>query len=177
MKVCLIGLGLALLGLFHVVTGGTDEFDDEKNLGTWHVLGLATDCNFILKHKDDMKIIVATLSRTEDGGVKVSTNMPTPQGCQKMDLVFKKREDGKYVHKCDWGNKVVDSLELHGDYAIVTVHMEKKGKETKVVTVYGRERHVTPEVEQKFREAAAAEGLTDEQIKMMPNEVACTEST
>ncbi|XP_061460270.1 lipocalin-like [Rhineura floridana] len=133
----------------------------------------------MLKHKDNMKIMVANVSKTEAGDIKIATSFPTPHGCKKMELVFTKQEDGKFAHKCEWGEKVVETVETDSEnYAIVNIIVKKNGKEkAKVLTMYGRARSVAPETVERFNAAVKEQGLTEEQTIILPNEVACIETT
>ncbi|XP_063001025.1 lipocalin-15-like [Elgaria multicarinata webbii] len=140
MKVWMMGMGLALLGIVHVMAEKTGELDHERVLGVWHILAVATDCQEFWTHKDAMKIVATTVTKTEQGDLKLAFNFPMPQGCKKIEMVFTKGEDGKLVHEGAWGSKTVDELKTDYDnFGIATYLVKKNGKSqgSKMVVLYG----------------------------------------
>ncbi|XP_042334611.1 extracellular fatty acid-binding protein-like [Sceloporus undulatus] len=133
MKVWLMGLGLALLCAVHAEEEEANSINYEEAQGFWHILGVATNCKKILKHKDDMKVVQALLTKLDDGSLKTTSAINLPDGgCKKIEMIFRKGEDGKLYHECDWGKKTIDrAVTDYDSYAIISITMQKKDKEPK----------------------------------------------
>ncbi|XP_072840827.2 extracellular fatty acid-binding protein [Pogona vitticeps] len=173
MRVWLVGLGLAFLAIIRA--DDLDNLEHEKLQGVWHGVALASDCEMVLKHRDDMKIVTATLTKLEDGGVTVASNMPTPHGCKHFEMTFRKREDGKLVHECEWGTKIVDALKTdYSNYGLVNFAKFKGGQKIcNIITLFARVPVLTEENAEMIKSAAKEAGIAEENIIIFPQEMAC----
>ncbi|XP_044295679.1 epididymal-specific lipocalin-6 [Varanus komodoensis] len=171
MKVCLVALGIALLCTGSAVVYDAERCPPEKLLGGWYLLAFASNCSWMMSHLEDMEMVLATFSITEEGTFRISTNVPTPFGCQNVEIDFERREDGALVGSSAWGEQTVDLARSDcKSYMISVIRNELDGSSTMAVTLYGRTPYMTPETEQMFMKLAKELGMSDEQIQKMAPE-------
>ncbi|XP_077779067.1 extracellular fatty acid-binding protein-like [Podarcis muralis] len=137
-------------------------------------LALSTTDPKILKHMEKMKIVMVDVA-LEGEDVVVETSIPTPHGCKSFKMVFKRGEDGKYYHKCKFGDHKVEVVETDGQtYAIVDLITIRDGQTYQTSTLYARDAESQPiGLLEQFQQRSENRGFTSEQIKIFPKEVAC----
>ncbi|XP_042334610.1 uncharacterized protein LOC121936435 [Sceloporus undulatus] len=198
MKVWLLMGMMVFLCTIRAAAYDTDHCNPEQVVGDWHILAFATDCKVLMKYLDNMEMMVASIDRQEDGHFKITSSVPTPFGCLKMEEVLIQNEDGTIVHKSVLTCRKFGMVSLffllllflfssalgeesvavtHTDcetYNIVTISRAKDQQNgSKYITLYARERQVPEEIEKMFRDYVHDLGFQDENMRFFEKEVNC----
>ncbi|XP_053230303.1 extracellular fatty acid-binding protein-like [Podarcis raffonei] len=172
MKLFLFAVPLAF---FCLVQGFSDDPQHrEKAEGSWANAAIYSNDPKVQKHMEKMKMLKVDVT-FEGEDVVVETRIPTPHGCRSFKMVFKRGEDGKYYHKCKFGEHKVEVIETDGQtYAIVDVITTRDGQTYQTSTLYVRDAESQPiGLLERFQQRSENRGFTPEQIKIFPKEMAC----
>ncbi|XP_034992079.1 extracellular fatty acid-binding protein-like [Zootoca vivipara] len=177
MKFWVIGLGLAFLYAAHATHYDFEKCDPNKEFPkTWYTQIFATNSTMLSEYLDEMSMVAANITITKDGNFNVSSTLPTPYGCLKMDVAFTKGEDGRYTCYNEWGKGVVlDGKTDCKSYCVVTAVHTRDGVKSVFLTLYGIEKIPTRESKQVFANLFAKMGLEEKYLVQFPPEVACRE--
>ncbi|XP_032993642.1 extracellular fatty acid-binding protein-like [Lacerta agilis] len=173
MKLCLLAVALAL---FCAVHGFSDNPEDQKKAeGMWKALGISSNDPKLQKHMEKMTVVDVKVS-FGNGDAVIETRIPLPDGtCKPMKIVFKKGDDGKYYHKCRFGEKTVDVVETDGEnYAIVDITIVRDGQAYQTSTLYVRDTEsVAVSLVEQFKQRSEEKGYSPDQTKILPKGTAC----
>ncbi|XP_053137785.1 lipocalin-like [Hemicordylus capensis] len=174
MKVGLVALGLALL-----CTASASPVDNVKKISgiPLYSLAVAGNCTCMMKHKDDMKMMKVTLTALDDKSVDMELSIPFKGNCNKFHLNFKENENGHYIHECAWGTKTIDDMVVNeAGWVLVRAIKEKDGQRCIMLGLHAPEREMTPEMQQGIKDYVVAQGIPEDSIKILPEEVSCMEN-
>ncbi|KAM9596177.1 prostaglandin-H2 D-isomerase [Morphnus guianensis] len=180
MHTTLLGvLGLALLGALHAqdtVPVQTD-FQQDKLIGRWYSIGLASNSNWFKEKKHLMKMCTTVISVTADGNLEVTSTYPKGDQCEKRDSLYTKTEQpGRFSYSNPrWGSKhdirVVETN--YEEYALVATQISKSTGSSTMVLLYSRTKELSPERLERFTQFSREQGLTDEEILILPRTDKC----
>ncbi|NXJ01273.1 LCN15 protein, partial [Psophia crepitans] len=149
------------------------DFNTAKFAGTWHVAAAVSNCSVFLKMKDGMKSSIATMSFTPEGELAMEFVWPTPNGCQKFELLFQQRgQAGHYVAAQEKRDlRVMETDYSH--YAIMH-ELQQNGQEPSTsLQLLMREQDTSPDLLQKFKELIPTVGLTKDMLVILPKSGEC----
>ncbi|XP_041262478.1 extracellular fatty acid-binding protein-like [Onychostruthus taczanowskii] len=171
-----LSLGMVLLCLLRVQAGelGTAEPDESKIAGTWYITAMASDSESYLQNKDHLKMAMASIEVLQDGDLKVSFAIPTPERCMKFESIYKPTDSPGEYYSTDRGNKTVRLVDTDGSsYMVVFATREKDGKTLHMLRLYSRTQWVRPKIKLLFRRLAKLNGFTDKTIWILPRQEDC----
>ncbi|KAA0704792.1 Lipocalin Precursor [Triplophysa tibetana] len=149
------------------------DFDLEKMSGKWYIIGMATNAEWFVSHKANMKMGTAVLVPTEDGDLDLSyTNMNENGSCWRMNHLANRTETpGRFVFTSQrWGNdndmRVVDAR--FDEYAFIHTIKTKGGVSDLLNALYGRNTTVTEDLVEKFKTFSLDTGILQENILILP---------
>ncbi|XP_058606071.1 lipocalin-like [Onychostoma macrolepis] len=150
------------------------DFDLEKMIGKWYLVGFATNAQRFVTHlKADMKMATAIMMPTEDRDLDLSYHHLKNDGsCFKMRHLAKKTEiPGCFVFDNEiWGNSndmcVVDAK--FDEYAIVHTIKTKGGESEILNKLHTRTRKITDDLKEKFKQFSLDTGILEENIAILP---------
>ncbi|NXW82495.1 LIPO protein, partial [Alopecoenas beccarii] len=167
-------LGLALLGTLRAqdsVPVQTD-FQQDKIVGRWYTIGLASNSNWFKDKKHLMKMCTTVISTTADGNMEVTSTYPKGDRCEKRNSLYIKTEQpGRFSYTSPrWGSKhdirVVETN--YEEYAMVFTQISKSTGSSTMVLLYSRTKLLSPERLERFTQFSREQGLTDEEILILP---------
>ncbi|XP_051737615.1 lipocalin-like [Ctenopharyngodon idella] len=158
------------------------DFDLEKMGGKWYLIGFATNAEWFVSHKADMKMGTAMLVATAEGDLDISySNLKSDGSCWKMTHLAKKTETpGRFVfHSQRWENendmRVVDAK--FDEYAFVHTIKTKGGVSYVLNKLYSRTKEITDDLKEKFRQFSLDTGILEENIAMLPPNGECSDES
>ncbi|XP_073496696.1 olfactory protein-like [Phyllobates terribilis] len=150
------------------------NFDDNKFMGKWFCIIVASNCPEFNLMKKDMTMPIIGFEK--DGNtMKSSVAFKTAQGCQQMDSTMKIVDSGHYKHTSVDGDTEVMILKTdYTSYAMEyakTVHEEQ---DCLTLKLYGRKETELPWLITKaFMYGVHTLGLTDEDSVVLPEGADC----
>ncbi|XP_032851577.1 lipocalin-like 1 protein [Tyto alba] len=170
-------LGLALLCLLHVEAEdlGAVALDKSKIAGKWYIIALASDSKSYLQKKDELKMAMATITVLGESDLKVSFAIPTPEGCKKLESIYKQTGIPGEYYSSDRGNRTARVVDTDGKtYAVIFVSRVKDGKTLRMLRLYSRTWQVSPRITALFKKLAREKSFTNEMIRMLPRQDECS---
>ncbi|XP_074702523.1 lipocalin-like 1 protein [Strix aluco] len=172
-----LSLGLALLCLLRVEAEnlGVAGLDKSKIAGKWYITALASNSESYLQKKDKLKMAMANIVVLGEGNLKVSFAIPTAEGCQKSEAIYRQTGIPGEYYSSDRGNKIARVVDTDGKtYAVIFVSRVKDGKTLHMLRLYSRTRQVSPKIRALFKKLAREKSFTNEMIRMLPSQDECS---
>ncbi|CAB1316029.1 unnamed protein product [Coregonus sp. 'balchen'] len=152
------------------------DFNLQGVAGKWYVIGFATNAQWFVKHRAEMKMGTAMLTPTADGDMDMAYARRNADGsCWRMNHLAKKTNlPGKFIYKSErWNNendmRVVDVK--YDEYALI--HTKTKGVSAVLTNLYARGTDLSPDLLQKFRQFSLDTGVRPENIAIFPKNDEC----
>ncbi|KAG8141911.1 hypothetical protein E2320_006567 [Naja naja] len=147
-------------------------------LGQWYVHAIGSNCEWMVQFLVK-EIVTCNVTSTEEGSFTVSTNFNTEYGPMEVDMTFTKQDNGMYLQKSEWGDKILvkrkTDCRTYAMTCIIDV-IENDGKICKFVSLYGRTMSVPDSVKQSFVDFATEFQIDREQIFFLAKKDAATKS-
>ncbi|CAL1596829.1 unnamed protein product [Knipowitschia caucasica] len=166
----------ALAALAEVVP--VSDFDLAKMAGKWHIIGFATNSEWFVNHKADMKMGTSIVTPTEGGDMDLSyANLKDDGTCWRMTHLAKKTETpGRFTfHSQRWNNdndmRIVDVV--YDNYVLIHTIKTKDGVSEVLNKLYGRNTQVSEDLHQKFRQFSLDTGVLADNIVFLPLSAEC----
>ncbi|KAM9176437.1 lipocalin-like isoform 1-T1 [Mergus octosetaceus] len=167
-------LGLALLGALQAQDNIPMQanFQQDKLTGRWYSIGLASSSNWFKDKKHLMKMCTTVITVTADGNLEVNSTYPKGDQCEKKNSLYIKTEQpGRFSYTSPrWGSKhdirVVETN--YDEYALVATRISKSTGTSTMVLLYSRTKELSPERLERFTQFSKEQGLTDEEILILP---------
>ncbi|NXI67055.1 LIPO protein, partial [Anseranas semipalmata] len=172
-------LGLALLGALHAQDSIPTQanFQQDKLTGRWYSIGLASSSNWFKDKKHLMKMCTTVIAVTADGNLEVNSTYPKGDQCEKRNSLYIKTEQpGRFTYTSPrWGSKhdirVVETN--YEEYALVATRISKSTGTSTMVLLYSRTKELSPKRLERFTQFSREQGLTDEEILILPQTDKC----
>nr|AAH74438.1 Cpl-1 protein [Xenopus laevis]BAA12075.1 prostaglandin D synthase [Xenopus laevis] len=153
------------------------DFQKEKVLGKWYGIGLASNSNWFKDRKSHMKMCTTIITPTADGNVEVTATYPKMDRCETKSMTYFKTEQlGRFRAKSPRYGSEHDMrvVETNYDEYILMYTVKTKGSETnQIVSLFGRDKDLRPELLDKFQNFAKSQGLADDNIIILPHTDQC----
>ncbi|XP_030317248.1 lipocalin [Calypte anna] len=167
-------LGLTLLGALQALGDipVQSDFQQDKFTGRWYTVGLASNSNWFKEKKHLMKLCTTDISATADGNLEVTSTYPKGDECVKRNSLYTKMEQpGQFSYTSSrWGSqhdiRVVETN--YKEYALVASQITKNTGSSTMVLLYSRTKELSPERLERFTQFSKEQGLTDEEILILP---------
>uniref|UniRef100_A0A8U7N4U8 Prostaglandin-H2 D-isomerase n=1 Tax=Corvus moneduloides TaxID=1196302 RepID=A0A8U7N4U8_CORMO len=175
MQATLLGiLGLALLGTLHAQDSipVQADFQQDKFTGRWYSIGLASNSHWFKEKRHLMKMCTTIISATADGNLEVTSTYPKGDQCvTRNSLYIKTEQPGRFSYtSLRWGSKhnihVVETN--YDEYALVATQISKGTGSSTMVLLYSRTKELSPERLEMFTQFSREQGLTDDEILILP---------
>ncbi|KAK9392236.1 olfactory protein-like [Crotalus adamanteus] len=137
----LSALGLAFLCLPTAASDDSNPCAPGQLLGQWFVLGIGSNCEWLVQFVAK-EIMTANISSQDEGSFTVATSFMTDYGSMDIEMTYTKQENGMYLHKSEWGDKIIERRKTDcKTYAMTCVKdvKESDGKFCKFVSLYGKQ--------------------------------------
>ncbi|XP_066517684.1 lipocalin-like [Hoplias malabaricus] len=181
MRVTALGiLGAVLCAL--VVNADVEpqaDFDVQKVVGKWYLVGFATNAEWFVKRKAEMKMGTAVLNPTADGDLQMDYSSLKSDGtCFKMNHLAKKTDiPGKFTYRSQrWGNdnemRIADVK--YNEYALIYTFKTKAGSSHVLIKLYSRTQDPGADVLQKFTQFSLEQEIRPENIAILPKADECS---
>ncbi|KAM6431091.1 lipocalin-like isoform 2-T3 [Liasis olivaceus] len=157
------------------------DFQQEQFTGTWYSIGLASNSRWFKEKKLVIKMCTTVVTPTEDGNLDVTSTYPKLDQCEtKRGLFLRTDEPGHFTYTNPWSGSthniwVVETN--YNEYALLWDTITKGAETFTMVTLYGRTKLLRPELLEKFSQAALAQGLSQEDILILPRTDLCMAET
>ncbi|NWH61868.1 LIPO protein, partial [Geococcyx californianus] len=167
-------LGLALLGALHAqdTIPVQSDFQQDKLMGKWYSIGLASNSNWFKEKKHLMKMCTTIISAAADGNLEVTSTYPKGDQCERRNSLYTKTEQpGRFSYTSPrWGsNHNIRVVETNYDeYALVATQISKSTGSSTMVLLYSRTKQLSPERLDRFTQFSKEQGLTDDEILILP---------
>uniref|UniRef100_A0A8D0L754 Prostaglandin-H2 D-isomerase n=1 Tax=Sphenodon punctatus TaxID=8508 RepID=A0A8D0L754_SPHPU len=148
------------------------DFEQEKFTGRWYSIGLASNSKWFQDKKQFMKMCTTVVTPTEDGNLDVTSTYPKMDQCEKrMSVYIRTEQPGQFSYTSQrWGSqhdiRVVETNYV--EYALIHTTKTKADRTYTVVVLYGRSKDLRPELLERFTDFAKEQGLTDNEILILP---------
>lgn len=157
------------------------NFDLQKMAGKWYMVGFATNAEWFVNHKAEMKMGTAVVIPTDGGDVDLTYANLNPDGvtCWRMTHLARKTDTpGRFTfHSKIWNNdndmRVVDII--YDDFALIHTIKTKNGVSEVLNKLYSRTPEVSDVLQQKFREFSLQTGIESDNIAILPKNGECPE--
>ncbi|KAM6243834.1 lipocalin-like [Porphyrio hochstetteri] len=175
MHATLLGvLGLALLGALRAQDSVPvqADFQQDKLTGKWYSIALASNSHWFKEKKHLMKMCTTVISPTTDGNLEVISTYPKGDRCEKRNSLYTRTEQpGRFTYNSPrWGSKhdirIVETN--YDEYALVATQISKSTGSSTMVLLYSRTKELSPERLERFTQFSREQGLTDEEILILP---------
>ncbi|XP_075435226.1 lipocalin-like [Ascaphus truei] len=182
MKGLLLSLGLVALFALCAVCAQSDipvqpDFQDDKIVGKWYSIALASNFDWFLPNKQNMKMYTAVLTSTADGNFEGVSIHPNSDRCEKKTLkYFKTDQPGRLHTEIQRSGQDIDVRFVetnYEEYAMMSMRNTNGPDVYTSVTLFGRGKELRPELLTKFRNFSLEQGLGEENIRIMPQTDQC----
>ncbi|NXX84600.1 LIPO protein, partial [Urocolius indicus] len=171
----LLGMvGLVLLGALQAQDDVPvqRDFQQDKLVGRWYSIGLASNSNWFKEKKQLMKMCTTVISSSADGNLEVTSTYPKGDQCEKRNSLYTRTEQpGRFSYSNPrWGSKhdirVVETN--YDEYALVATQISKGSGSSTMVLLYSRTKELSAERLERFRQFSKEQGLRDDEILILP---------
>ncbi|OCT65214.1 hypothetical protein XELAEV_18041453mg [Xenopus laevis] len=118
------------------------DFQNEKVLGKWYGIGLASNSNWFKDRKSHMKMCTTIITPTTDGNMDVTATYPKMDRCETKSMTyFKTEQPGRFRAKSPRYGSEHDMrvVETNYDEYILMYTVKTKGSETnQIVSLFGK---------------------------------------
>ncbi|CAJ0941568.1 unnamed protein product [Ranitomeya imitator] len=174
-------LSLALVTLSALCAYGEvpvqPDFQEDKIVGKWYGIGLASNSAWFQSKKQQMKMCTTVITPTADGNLDVVATYPKLDRCEKRSMTYIKTDQpGRFLSKSPryGSDHVIRVVETNYDEYTLMHAIKTKGSEVNtIVSLHGRNKDLRPELLEKFKELAKEQGLTDDNIIILPHTDKC----
>lgn len=174
-------LSLALFALSVLCAHGDvpiqPDFQEDKIVGKWYGIGLASNSAWFQAKKQQLKMCTTVITPTADGNLDVVSTFPKLDRCEKKSMTYMKTEEpGHFLSKSprygsDHDIRVVETN--YDEYTLMHATKTKGSEVNTIVSLFGREKNLRPELLEKFKKIAKEQGLTDDNILILPHTDSC----
>ncbi|XP_051749024.1 lipocalin-like isoform X2 [Ctenopharyngodon idella] len=173
----LLGVLLCALAVSSGVTPQPD-FDIKGVAGKWYLIGFATNAEWFVARKANMKMGVAMLTPTDEGDLKMAYSSLNPDGtCWKMYHLAQKSDfPGIFSFRSErWetDNKMCIVDVKYDEYALIHTVKTKADSTTVLDKLYGRTPDLSQDVLDKFTAFSLEQGVLLENIAILPKNDEC----
>ncbi|XP_063000534.1 lipocalin-like [Elgaria multicarinata webbii] len=153
------------------------DFQQDQFTGRWFSIGLASNSRWFQEKKQVMKMCTTVVAPTEDGSLEVSSTYPKLDQCETRKTLFIQTEQpGHFSYTSPRSGSTHDVRVVetnYSEYALLLTKMSKVGETFTMVTLYGRSKQLRAALLEKFTQVALAEGLTQDNILILPRTDLC----
>ncbi|XP_057185007.1 lipocalin-like [Triplophysa rosa] len=173
----LLGVLLCALAVSIEVTPQAD-FDVQGVAGKWYLIGFATNAEWFVARKANMKTGVAMLTPNDDGGLEMAYSSLNPDGtCWRMTHVAQKTNvPGQFTFYSD-RQETVNAMRVvdvkYDEYAVIHTIKTKDDSITFLNKLYGRTPDLGQDVLDRFTEFSLERGILPENISVLPKNDEC----
>ncbi|KAJ8010799.1 hypothetical protein DPEC_G00078890 [Dallia pectoralis] len=153
----------------------------EKMAGKWWTVGFATNAQWFVSRKANMKMGTTILTPTATGDVDlICANLKSDGSCWRMSHLAQKTDTpGRFTYTSQRWNSENDmrvvSVE-YDDFALIHTIKTKNGVSEVLVKLYSRTPEVSEAIQQKFRQFSLDTGVLADNIAILPKNGECTEA-
>ncbi|KAM4664710.1 lipocalin-like [Discoglossus pictus] len=179
MKGLLLNLGLVLLCAVWAQADVPvqEDFQDDKVVGKWYSFGLASNSKWFQSKKQIMKMCTTVITPTADGNLEITITYPKMDRCEKRTMTyFKTEQPGVFTSKSQLskGDLQIRMVETNYDeYALMHTVKTTASEVNTIVSLFGRSKELSQERLNKFTQFAREQGLTEDQILILPHTDKC----
>ncbi|NP_001290744.1 lipocalin-like precursor [Esox lucius] len=157
------------------------DFDLEKMAGKWWKVGLATNAQWFVSRKANMKMGTATLTPTASGDLDlICANLNADGSCWKMTHLAKKTDTpGRFTFTSQLWNNENDMRVVavqYDEFALIHMIKTKNGVSEVLNKLISRTPEVSEALQQKFRQFSLDTGILSDNIAILPKNGECTEA-
>ncbi|KAG8141913.1 putative Lipocalin-like toxin protein [Naja naja] len=175
MKSLLFALGLALCCV--VQAERFEDFDHSKINRNQYVVAIATNCQKMKEMLPHMKASPVTFEQLSADEIKMTIDMATPNGCQKMSPVLK-RENGAFTTTCgQGGKKTLEQIEMIGTSMYTSINLSHKKGQCKMASLSVTNLADAQAAMEGFRDFADRNSLEEEDVHALSREGICPRSS
>ncbi|KAM4019692.1 lipocalin-like isoform 1-T1 [Anomaloglossus baeobatrachus] len=153
------------------------DFQEEKIVGKWYGIGLASNSAWFQSKKQQMKMCTTVITPTADGNLDVVATYPKLDRCEKRSMTYIKTDQpGRFLSKSPryGSDHVIRVVETNYDEYTLMHATNTKGSEVNtIVSLLGRTKNLRPELLEKFKALAKEQGLSDDNIVILPHTDKC----
>lgn len=156
------------------------DFNLEQAAGKWYLMGIASNAQWFVTHKDSMKMGTSVIVVTEEGDMDLSyANLNADGTCWRMKHLAKKTETaGRFTfHSAVWNNdndmRFADIV--YDDYAVIHTIKTRDGVSDVLNHLYSRGPEVSAALMEKFTQFSTETGILPENIAVLPKNAECPE--
>ncbi|XP_074066741.1 prostaglandin-H2 D-isomerase isoform X2 [Macrotis lagotis] len=152
-------------------------FIEDRFVGTWYSVGLASTFPWFLKKKAEMLMCKTVLTPEADGTVNLTATFVSNNQCEtRTSLLRKTEQPGHYVYKSiKWGSEhnifVVETN--YEEYTLLYTTKTKGNSNFNMATLYSRTKDIRPELKERFIRFAENHGFTEDNIVILPKTDQC----
>ncbi|KAM8934344.1 lipocalin-like [Pelodytes ibericus] len=148
------------------------DYQQSKMVGNWYSIALASNSPWFQSKKAHMKMCKTVISPRDDGNLEVVATYPKLEGCEKRTLVYTKTDQPGYYTST--GIRPGTSLHIYvvdtdyENFSLLFTQITKDGEVNSMVSLFGKEKEVSPELLEKFTKLTLKKGLTGDKMLILP---------
>ncbi|XP_068600594.1 lipocalin-like [Brachionichthys hirsutus] len=154
------------------------DFNLEAMAGKWHLIGFASNAQWFVSHKANMRMGITMLTPTAEGDLEVAySSLKSDGSCWRLNNMAKRTDvAGKFSYTSrrlgNENNMVVADVK-YDEYALVHIFTANGDVPTVVNKLYGRGTDLSPDLLEKFRQFSLKAGILPENIAFLPKNAEC----
>ncbi|XP_069842529.1 lipocalin isoform X1 [Dendropsophus ebraccatus] len=153
------------------------DFQEDKILGKWYGIGLASNSAWFQAKKQQMKMCTTIITPTADGNLDVVATFPKQDRCERKSMTYIKTEQpGRFLSQSPryGSDHVIRVVETnYNEYTLMHTIKTKGNEVNTIVSLFGRTKNLRPELLERFQQLAKEQGLTDDNILILPHTDSC----
>nr|XP_046266832.1 lipocalin-like [Scatophagus argus] len=154
------------------------DFNLQATAGKWYLIGFASNAQWFVDRKANMKMGTAMFTPTADGDLDLSyASLSSDGSCWRLNNLAKKTDvPGKFSYTSQrLGNEngmlMVDVK--YDEYALMHITSTQGDVLTVVNKLYGRSMDLSADLLEKFRQFSLETGILPENIAFLPKNAEC----
>ncbi|XP_053328525.1 lipocalin-like [Spea bombifrons] len=177
MKGLLLSLGLLAACAFSAMAEVPvqPDFQEDKILGRWYSIGLASNSKWFQANKDKLKMCTTTITPAADGDLQVVATFPKMDRCEQKTMSYTKTEQpGRFLSRGYGGESLITIVETnYQEYILMHARKTKGAEVNTIVSMFGRGKELPPNRLQEFHQFCLDQGLSQDNILILPQTDKC----
>ncbi|XP_058479445.1 lipocalin-like [Solea solea] len=157
------------------------DFELEKMAGKWYIVAMASDAQWFVNNKAEMKMGTVVLAPTAEGNLNISfANRKADGSCWRQNHLANKTDSPRHFvfHSSVWNND--NDMHIvkvqYDDYALVSTNKTRDGVSVTLSALYKRNQEVSEELQQEFKEFSLEREVQADNIVILPKYDECSEA-
>ncbi|KAM4877862.1 prostaglandin-H2 D-isomerase [Thomomys bottae] len=182
---CTLWVGLVLLGVLGILqTQAKDQgsvqpnFQQDKFLGRWYSVGLASNASWFLEKKNVLSMCKTVVASSGDGSLNLTSTFLRKSRCETRVMLLQPTErQGQYTYHSPHGGSVHSVSVVETDYeeyaVLYSQGLQGSGQAFRMASLYSRTQTLKAKLKANFAAFCESQGFTEDSIVFLPKPDKC----